>query len=164
MSEHPLLPVLRGTLTTFAQAILRTPWYGKEREAVSYYAFGFLAKACAPGAVLHDPGQIAMEGRMQGGPLNRKKEVCKDLVIWPAPGANCWSADRKALHYPLVVMEWKANSAQFFPYDLEHLASLTRQAPQMLGIAVTFDARRKEVLRAARVVAGTVEEGWLEVR
>jgi hypothetical protein len=164
MAPHALEPLLHTTLTAYAHTILHTPWFGKEREAVSYYAFGFLAKACAPGTLLHDPGQIAMEGSMPGGPLNTKKEVCKDLVIWPAPGANCWSPERKAVHYSLAVMEWKANSAAFFPYDLEHLASLTQQAPVMLGIAVTFDARRKGVLRAARVVAGQVDEWWLEVR
>jgi len=161
---HPLEPLLSESLTSFAHAILATPWFGKEREAVSYYAFGHLAKQCAPGALLDDPGQIAMEGRMPGGPLNTKKEVCKDLVIWPAPGANCWNAQRKAEHYPLAVMEWKANSNRFFPYDLEHLVSLTQQAPGMLGIVVTFDAKKKDLLRAAKVLNGAVDEGWLEIR
>lgn len=164
MPQRDLERTVAETLASFARTILRTPCYGKEREAVSYYAFGFLAKACAAGTPLYDPGQLALEGRMPGGPMNTKKEVCKDLVIWPAPGANCWTPERQAKHYPLAVMEWKANSAAFFPYDLAHLASLTQQAPGMLGIAVTFDARRKGLLRAARVVQGVVEEGWLEVR
>lgn len=164
MTEHPLASLLEASLTSFAHAILRTPWYGKEREAVSHYAFNFLAKADQPGTSFYDIGQLAMEGRMPGGPLNTKKQVCKDLVIWPTPGSNCWDADRRAVHYPLAVMEWKANSAKLFPYDLEHLASLTAHVPGMLGVVVTFDAKRKGVLRAAKVLNGIVEEGWVELR
>lgn len=164
MREHALAPLLRATLTNFAYSILHTPWYGKEREAVSHYAFNFLAKAAQPGTAFHDIGQLAMEGRMPGGPLNIKKQVCKDLVIWPAPGSNCWDAERRSVHYPLAVMEWKANSAQLFAYDLEHLASLTAHVPGMLGVVVTFDARRKGVLRAAKVLNGVVDAGWLDLR
>lgn len=152
------------SLTAFAEAILHTPWFGKEREAVSYYAFGFLAKACAPGSVLFDPGQIVLESRIPAGPLNKKKEVCKDLAIWPTPGGNCWDAQRRSVHVPLAVLEWKANSERFFAYDLEHLASLTTLHAGMLGFVVTFDAKKKGVLRAAKVLDGVVQEDWLEVR
>jgi hypothetical protein len=156
--------LLHATLSAFANNILHTPWYGKEREAVSHYAFNFLAKAAQPGTPFYDIGQLAMEGRMPGGPLNTKKQVCKDLVIWPAPGVNCWNEQREAVRYPLAVMEWKANSANLFEYDLEHLASLTTHVPGMLGIVVTFDARRKNVLRAAKVLNGDVAPDWLELR
>ncbi len=161
--EH-LNDIIHSTLTQFAYTILHTHWYGKEREAVSYYAFHFLAKAAKPGTPFFDVGQLAMEGRMPGGPLNTKKQVCKDLVIWPEPGANCWNERREAVHYPLAVMEWKANSSTFFAYDLEHLASLTNHAPGMLGIVVTFDAKKKEVIRAAKVLNGVVERDWLVIR
>ena len=115
---HALEPILQQTLGTFGSQVLTTPWYGKEREAVSHYAFHFLAKAAQPGTPFYDIGQLAIEGRMPGGPLNTKKQVCKDLVIWPEPGANCWNERREAVHYPLAVMEWKANSSTFFAYDL----------------------------------------------
>ena len=46
---------------------------------------------------------------------------------------------------------------------LEHLASLTTHAPGMLGVVITFDAKKKEVLRAAKVMNGVVERDWLEV-
>ncbi len=156
--------LLHTTLSAFANNILHTPWFGKEREAVSYYAFNFLAKAARSGTPFYDVGQLAMEGRMPGGPLNTKKQVCKDLVIWPAPGVNCWNEQRQAVRYPLAVMEWKANSPNLFAYDLEHLASLTAHVPGMLGIVVTFDARSKKVLRAARVLNGEVTRDWLELR
>mgnify|MGYP001548315065 CR=1 FL=1 len=129
--------LLRATLTAFAHAILGSPWYGKEREAVSYYAFGFLAKACAPGTVLFDPAQIAVESLIPGGPLNKKKEVCKDLAVWSVPGGNCWNAEGRSVNHPLALMEWKAGSASFSVYDLKHLMSLTQKAPDMLAVAVT---------------------------
>jgi hypothetical protein len=156
--------LIHQTLSAFANNILHTPWYGKEREAVSHYAFNFLAKAAQAGTPFYDIGQLAMEGRMPGGPLNTKKQVCKDLVIWSAPGVNCWNEQREAVRYPLAVMEWKANSAELYEYDLEHLASLTAHVPGMLGIVVTFDAQRKNVLRAAKVLNGEVTRDWLELR
>lgn len=156
--------ILRETLTAFGQTVLHSSWFGKEREAVSYYAFGFLAKACIQGGLLYDPAQLAIEGRIPAGPLNKKKEVCKDLVIWPEAGKNCWDDQRRSVRYPLVVMEWKANSDQLFPYDLEHLTSLTHMKQGMLGIAVTFDAKKKGLLRAAKILNGAVDLNWLAVR
>lgn len=49
MSDEPcacaLEDVMRLTLAAFGDRILHTPRYGKEREVVSYNAFGCLAKA-----------------------------------------------------------------------------------------------------------------------
>lgn len=155
---------LHRTFIAFGRAILDTPWFGKEREAVSYYAFGFLAKACKEGTLLFDPGQIAIEGRIPGTRSHSKKQVCKDLVIWPASGANCWDGPNKAVHVPLAIIEWKADRATFFPDDISKMQEYTTTYPELLGIVVTFDAKKKGVLRAAKVVRGVVEEGWLEVR
>lgn len=153
---------LHSTLTTFAQAVLQGTWYGKEREAVSYYAFGFLAKACKEGTLLFDPGQLAIEGRIPATAGHIKKQVCKDLVIWSKPGMNCWEG-RQAIHLPLAIMEWKVNSGAFFPYDIERLQEYTTAHKGLLGVAVTFDVKHKQALRAARVVDGVVDEDWLAV-
>ena len=75
MIASGLEPLLHSTLTAFARAILDTPWFGKEREAVSYYAFGFLANASKLGTLLFDPGQLAIEGRIPGTRSNSKKQV-----------------------------------------------------------------------------------------
>ncbi|QQR86623.1 MAG: hypothetical protein IPJ76_18965 [Flavobacteriales bacterium] len=115
---EPLLSVVHRTLSLFALEIRLKHWYGKEREAVSYYAFAYLAKACKRGTELHDPGQIAIESRIPGGPLNAKKEVCKDPAIWSKSGENCWDEKHESTRYPLVVMEWKAGSDRFSTYDL----------------------------------------------
>lgn len=158
---EPLLSVVHRTLSLFALEIRLKQWYGKEREALSYYAFAYLAKACKRGTELHDPGQIAIESRIPGGPLNAKKEVCKDLAIWSKSGENCWDEKHESTRYPLVVMEWKAGSNRFSTYDLEHLVSLCGQAPCMVGIAVTFVVGDKPMLRAALVENGTVNDDWL---
>lgn len=162
--EEALERVLHSTLTAFGHHILHTPWYGKEREAVSWYAFGFLAKACVQGGVLHDPGQLAIEGRIPGTRGHSKKQVCKDLVVWPEPGRNCWEGPENAVHVPLAVLEWKADRDTFHPDDLRKLQEYTAAYPELLGVAVTFNAKRKRLLRAAKVWRGAVEEGWLEVR
>lgn len=158
---EPLLSVVRRTLSLFALEIRLGHWYGKEREAVSYYAFGFLVRACKRGTELHDPGQIAIESRIPGGPLNVKNEVCKDLAVWKKPGANCWNETRESVHYPMLVMEWKVGRERFSPYDLEHLKSLTAHAPGMTGVAVTLQMGERYLLRAALVTNGTVQEDWL---
>ena len=156
--QKDLEGTLHTTLTAFGRAILDTPWFGKEREAVSYYAFGFLVKACAPGTILYNPGQLAIEGRIPGTRSHFKKQVCKDLVIWPAPGANCWDGPNKAVHAPLAIIEWKADSDAFFQDDIEKMKEYTTAYPELLGIVVTFNAKKKTVLRAARVLNGVVEE------
>lgn len=156
--------LLHSTLTAFGRSILHCSWFGKEREAVSYYAFGFLAKACNPNALLFDPGQLAIEGRIPGTRSHGKKQVCKDLVIWPAPGANCWEGPNKAVDAPLAIIEWKADRSAFYEEDITKMVEYTTSFPALLGIVATFDAKKKGVLRAAKVLNGVVERDWLEVR
>ena len=163
MQSQFLDSVIKQTLTAFGRAILDTPWFGKEREAVSYYAFGFLAKACEPGTLLHDPGQLAIEGRIPGTRSHSKKQVCKDLVIWRAPGANCWEGPNKAVHVPLAIIEWKADREAFYQEDIDKMVEYTTSYPGLLGIVVTFNSKKKTVLRAAKVMNGVVELDWLLV-
>lgn len=156
--------LVHSTLTAFGRAILDTPWFGKEREAVSYYAFGFLVKACKPNTWLYDPGQLSIEGRIPGTRSHSKKQVCKDLVIWPAPGMNCWAGPNKAVHVPLAIIEWKADSDTLFEEDITKMQEYTTSYPGLHGIVVTFNAKKKTVLRTAKVLNGVVERDWLEVR
>lgn len=153
---------IHSTLTAFANTVLNTSWYGKEREAVSYYAFGLLAKAFKEGTALFDPGQIAIKGRILATVGHTKKQVCKDLVISPRPGMNCWEG-RQAIHLPSAIMEWKVNSREFFNYDIQRLQEYTSEYKDLLGIAVTFDVKHNRELRAARVMDGRVEEDWLHI-
>lgn len=156
--------LLKQSLKAFAQDVLHSKWYGKEREAVSYYAFGQLVPLCKAGSPLYHPAQIAIEGRLPGSALNTKKEVCKDLVIWPTPGGNCWDAERKSKHFPLAVMEWKASGEEYSEYDIKHLVVLTTGCPGMLGLMVTFKVLEKNVFRVAHILNGEVQYDWLVVR
>ncbi|MCB9169972.1 MAG: hypothetical protein H6594_06420 [Flavobacteriales bacterium] len=150
-----LEPILHRTLTAFGRSILDTPWYGLEREAVSWYAFGFLVKACRPGALLHDPGHLAIAGRMPATRSHTKARVCKDLVIWPRPGPpRAHAPDRAGV---------ESRPRHLHPRRPAQAAGVHHRLPGLLGIVVTFSAKRRQVLRAAKVWQGQVEEGWLEV-
>lgn len=160
----PLQAVLQAALTRFGHAVLKGSWYGKEEEAVSYFAFAFLAPACRAGTPFHHAGQITLWGRVPGRAQNATSELYKDLVLWSEPGCTPWDEERQVVHYPLVVMRWKAYSEAFDTGHLKQLVTFTNGRPGLLGIAVTFDARTKRTLRAATVLNGQVDEDWLTVR
>jgi hypothetical protein len=75
---------VRAAATEFVEAVFADGWRGREREAVSLFAIGYLIRQCRPGTVLHSPTQVAIEAAVPGVPeLNPKGRVNKDLVIWP---------------------------------------------------------------------------------
>lgn len=92
------------------------PWKGRERDAISLYAFGALLGEVQAGTILFDPRQIGIEvavrqrfSEEQGG----KKRANKDLVIWPSPYMTAWPAQGcDAVPCPLAVLEWKVDSKQ----------------------------------------------------
>ena len=99
--------ILKKSLTQFVNGIIEDGWYGKEREAISLYAFGTLINFCKPGTILDAPAQIGIEVRVPK-PTRRdsksscldpqrsqrpKNEVMKDLVIWQAPGMTWLSTN-----------------------------------------------------------------------
>src|SRR6266545_914881 len=99
---------IRSAATTFVDAIFSNGWRGREREAVSLFAIGYLVRECREGAVLHSPTQIAIEASVPGvAELNAKGRVNKDLVIWPIPAQTCWNETWAVVNDPLAVAEWK---------------------------------------------------------
>src|SRR6266550_3801870 len=82
---------VRKSLEAFIGRVFATNWRGREREAISLYAFGFLQQFCGSDPVLRDPTQIGIEATVSGIATNRKGRVNKDLVVWPAPGMTCWN-------------------------------------------------------------------------
>src|SRR4051794_18797571 len=65
--KRELDDVLGHALTTFSQAIHEGGWRGRrEREAVSYFAFGHLVPLCRSGQSLHHPAQIGLEVAVPG--------------------------------------------------------------------------------------------------
>ena len=162
-----LQQTLRIALRDFFAAIASGDWRGREREAVSHFAFGYLLTHCRPGGVLKHPAQIGVEVAVPGVPgLNPKPQVCKDLVIWGRPGETCWDREWRPTNAPLAILEWKCHrtrvAQEHSPHDLEWLVAFTRRWPSTVGyvvrLSLTSRARR---LDAARVFRGVVEDGWL---
>lgn len=147
--------IIRTSLTRFTDFVFTSKWYGKEREAVSLYAFGFLIDECASGTCLYDKQQIGIEVRVpKPTSFGRKSEVCKDLVIWPSPRMTCWNEQRESVIYPVSVMEWKANRTTTFERDLQWLTAFAHDVPDFVGYATTFDlAKRKFRLKCDRVTS-----------
>ena len=158
--------ILRRSLTAFVHHVRDTGWWGKEREAVNYYALGFLLKECLPGSVLFDPAQLAIESRV--GQIEKpkgKNEVCKDLAIWPGPGQGCWDAHRKSSRYPLVIMEWKVNTERIFAYDRDWLLAFSTDKPDFTGVCLSMNMLdQRPTLNASMIQDGKETLEWLLIR
>jgi len=158
--------LVRDSLCEFVSDVFATSWWGKEREAVSFYAFGYLSKFCKAGSILYDLAQIGIEVRVpKPESLGRKREVCKDLLIWPKPGMNCWNKERKAQNYPLAVLEWKVNQRDTSRHDLDWLLAFSANRPNSVGYAVCLDLYEREFrLRCTRVRNSRPNNKWLVIK
>lgn len=58
--------IIRQSLREFVADVFAHSWWGKEREAVSLFAFGYLIRQCRPGSALFDPAQIGIEVSSRG--------------------------------------------------------------------------------------------------
>jgi hypothetical protein len=84
--------IVRDSLTEFVADVFGSSWKGREREAVSLYAFGYLQRQIRKGGILRDPTQIGIEMTVPSKKsLNPKERVCKDLVLWREPNMTCWN-------------------------------------------------------------------------
>ncbi len=113
MQSAELNAVIRESLWSFYEDI-SGEWCGREREAVSLFAFGHLAKHCGPGKPLFSLAQIGIEVAVRQLKRNeqhprRGPTVCKDLVIWPHAKMTLWDAKGERKNEPFAVMEWKVN-------------------------------------------------------
>lgn len=63
MSE--LDAVIRESLIEFAGFVAQTGWWGREREAVSLFAFGHLVPRCRGTSPLKHPTQIGIDVAVQ---------------------------------------------------------------------------------------------------
>jgi len=161
---------VRAAATEFVEAVFADGWRGREREAVSLFAIGYLIRQCRPGSALHSPTQIEIEAAVPGvSQLNPKGRVNKDLVIWAQPAQTCWDEDWKVAHDPLAIMEWKVfrpttRAPSLSAYDLNWLTRFSQGRPDFVGYAVWLDlARRGSRLTAARVHDAAVEASWLQM-
>lgn len=167
-ATNALDKLVRSTITQFTAAIFDSGWHGREREAVSLYASGFLQPQCRAGALLTDPTQVAIEVAVPGVPgLNPKGRVNKDLVIWPAPRMTVWDQSWAVAHEPLAILEWKVYRLAGRPprtssHDVAWLTAFSRNRERFVGYAITIDlAGRGFRTRVSRCFGGHVESEWL---
>ena len=155
--------IVRRSLTRFTESIFESNWFGKEREAVSLYAMGYLPDEAAPDSVLFDKRQIGIEVRVpKPSSRGKKSQVCKDLVIWREPAQTCWNEKLESVIYPLSVMEWKSGRTETTQYDLDWLTAFAKDAPGFIGYAVTLDLKRRKFrLKCDRVTKARLEKDWL---
>lgn len=160
---------IRGSLTEFFREVCASRWRGREREAVSLYAFGYLLKQCRPGRVLQDPAQIGIEVAVPGaGSTNRKKQVCKDLVIWAVPRTTCWDENGAVTRAPMAILEWKVTRKRQgvkapCKRDVDWLLRFSSEWRGFTGYVVSLALSQPEVLDVVRVQRGELDEGWLRL-
>ncbi len=155
--------IIRQSLRDFADEIACNHWHGKEREAVSLYAFGHLIRYCHRNSALYDQRQIGIEVRVpKPARQGIKKEVCKDLIIWRKPAMTCWDDAGKPTNYPLAVLEWKVNSSKAHIKDVHWLQAFSADNVQVVGYAICIELREQTFsLSCARVQNGAVCKNWL---
>ena len=161
--------LIADSLKQFSSYIRDSSWYGREREAVSLYALGFLQKQLGKVDWLTGPTQILIEGAVRQRPgSERKKHVNKDLLLWDAPGMTCWNSDMEPVHVPLVVLEWKVyrrsstKEIKFSDHDLDWLSWFTSSYVGRVGFAINVViSGPNSHLKTAKIIEGYVDENWL---
>jgi hypothetical protein len=146
---------LRRMFLEFIQEIEAEKWKGKEREAVSAFAFSKLVKnvGCCP--ELYDTAQISIEVRVMQVQGRSKKRVCKDMLIWAKPYQTAFSEEEVI---PLCIIEWKEGKQRPYDYDMEWLRDYTRAHPSCFGIAVNLENAREYTVKAALVERGEIAQ------
>jgi len=163
--------IVRDSLTEFVAHVFGSSWKGREREAVSLYAFGFLQKQIRKGGILRHPTQIGIEVTVPSKKsLNPKERVCKDLVLWRAPNMTCWNADWKVVNFPMMIMEWKvfrlrSSRPQISKRDADWLKKYSAFCPSVfVGYAVSLDLlQRRFRIAVTRTEGGSSDDHWLEL-
>lgn len=167
----PLDELVREALQAFAADLDGRVWLAKELDCVNRFVFRHLAPRARPGGVLHDLGQIRIEGNTPQPPgIGSKLSARKDLVIWADPDATCFDdphGDGRWLapHTPLAIIEWKADlrarkRVRLDPHDLAWLGAAARHWPGFVGYAVLL---HRDSLLAARCEGETCDDRWLSV-
>ena len=163
--------LIRLSLSSLIDDISAADWTGcREREVVSLFCFGHLLRHCRPCTFLHDPTQIAIEvavpqvagqARVTGKPTS-KRQVCKDIVVWPRPRMTCWDAAGEPTVRPTSVIEWKHDEPDVSPYDVDWLAEFSAGAGDFVGYAVCTNLRSAHGFRLSctRIYQGESQPRW----
>lgn len=164
--QRRLLDVLiRDSLTEFVESVSASSWRGREREAVSLFAFGHLVPRCGPGSILESPTQIGIEVAVPQHPGARaKRQVCKDLVLWPCSAMTCWDERGRPTRRPIAILEWKTQGRMAAAFDVEWLTRFSQTASSFVGYSLRFDRTARAFrLSCTRIHAGNVTPDWLRL-
>lgn len=167
--------IVRRSLVSFATESLSGGWTGRrEREAVSLYVLGHLLREVRPDSVLHHAAQIGIEFPVPqvsrvaattiSGRGGAKTQVCKDIVLWSRPGMTCWDEAGAPTVAPMAILEWKFGVEGAHEPDVAWLSAFAESNPGFVGYAVSANRPGSPFLvEAVRVVANSVERGWLRL-
>jgi hypothetical protein len=161
---------IRQALEAFAVDALRPEWRGREREAISQFAFGHLLQEFNGRLPLYHPAQIGIEVCVPGvAGQNPKGRVNKDLVIWPQHRvAATWDDAWRPRYAPRCIMEWTYSRdgrrwRRAWDYDIDWLRRFTDHYRGCIGYAVALVLGSERQLLASRVQSGRANLHWLAV-
>ena len=179
MKPSELDGIIRKCLFSISDEIAPDDWRGREREIVSRFCFGYLIHS-------YDPDRIGMEVAVPQlrKPVLRKcnpkvkrprKDVSKDVVIWPRPKTAVFDSNWKPCQQPLAVMEWtvinhsddkSAKKKKETKYEQDQCWLRRKSKPKSMagfvGYAVFVDTTSNpKQLKCARVSTGEVCSEWL---
>lgn len=157
-AEDQIDRLIGSTLRSFATDVLtgEAEWRGREREAISLYAFGYLAHHCEPGTVLYDATQIGIEVAVPQLEGRGKPQVCKDLVVWSSPRQTVWDKRKQPTNRPLAILEWKRRSALGATRDVAWLTEFSKGSRPFVGYSIVFELGGP--LTLSRIRGGVVDE------
>jgi hypothetical protein len=175
--------IVRESLHSFYPDIC-SEWCGRENEMVNLYAWGHLRERVKPNTILSDFTQIGIEVAVCQLPKEvlikwkptaerPKKDVRKDLVIWPSARMSRWK-DNVPCNEPLAIMEWKVDhyfnrnahpqNRREHLHDVEWLreTSLRSGMTNFVGYAVLVEhTHTPKTLTCVRVQAGNVDKQFV---
>ena len=168
-----LTPQIFAALNSFCTEMTADPRpFARERELVSWFVMGHLAKQLQSESVLNNILQIGIElACPQEARVDNPRsfpDVCKDIVIWPHPRDTCWTEHGHPERFPLSVIEWKAlnrrdtladlkrKRSEANARDAEWLKWFSRQAGGREGFSIVSDLTQSQfALSAWRCVSGS---------
>jgi hypothetical protein len=133
---------------------------------------GHLVDEVRPASFLSHRTQIAIEfpvpqigygiGSFITG-IKFKRQVCKDVVIWPEAGMTCWDATGKPTVPPAAIIEWKFGVHEVYRSDVEWLVQFSSIHRGFIGYAVAANrpGAADFLLACERVADGAVDSNWL---
>ena len=142
--------ILLKTLDEFFKDIQKVKWVGREREAISLFAFQYLTEKCKINTPLSSKSQISIESAVPQIRLTKysKSVVNKDLVIWPKSFQTVWNQNYTVNNYPLAIMEWKltsplsksrGNDPKVTSTDIQWLKNFSVFIKEFVGISVLMN-------------------------